>query len=81
LILRIEASDNVGRERSSTLNTAACIAASLLLLALSVPPLRLLVRRARQRSLHARIQRRLGARVGSVAARRPPALLPERFRS
>ena len=60
---------------------AACIAASLLLLALSVPPLRLLVRRARQRNLHARIQRRLGARVGSVAARRTPALLAGRLRS
>jgi hypothetical protein len=60
--------------------TAVCIAAALVLL-LSVPSLRLLLRHARQRSLHARIRRRLGARVGSVAARRPPALLPDRFRS
>ena len=55
--------------------------ATALLLALSIPSLRLFLRYARQRSLHARIRRRLGARVGSVTTRPSPPLLPDRFRS
>jgi hypothetical protein len=57
----------------------AAVVASLLLL--SVPSLRLVARRVRQRSLHARIRRRLGARVGSVDARPVPALLSDRSRT
>ena len=58
---------------------AASLAAALLVL-LSVPALRRLARHARERSLHARIRRRLGASVGSVVTPRRPALLPRHTR-
>jgi hypothetical protein len=81
LLLRIEASDNDGREKASmTLVWIAALSAALLL-GLSVPSLRLLARHARQRSLQARIRRRLGARVGSVTTRPLRPLLPDRVRS
>ena len=61
--------------------TRVWIAAALLCsLALLVPSLRFVARHIRQRSLQARIRRRLAASVGSVQADRSPALLSDRFR-
>ena len=60
--------------------TVVWILAALLLAALAIPSHRLLVRRLQRRGVHARIRRRLHARVGSLDARPSPARIPDRFR-